>query len=59
MTIADIAAGHTAIAEWLELLSAILFVLGGMVTTTERPDPSKGALIPAGLALLAIAFIFL
>jgi hypothetical protein len=57
MTFADIATGHTDIADWLYLIAAILFVLAGLIKMTQRPDPSAGALIPAGLALVAIALL--
>jgi hypothetical protein len=57
--LAAIATGHTDLADILFLIAAIIFALAGMITTTQRPDPSNGALIPAGLALLAIALLVL
>ena len=56
---AALLAGHDELADWLFLIAAVLFTLAGLITTTRRPDPSAGALVPAGLALVAIGFLVL
>jgi hypothetical protein len=57
--IAALYSGHDDLSDWLLLIAAILFVLAGMIVTTQTPDRSKGALIPAGLALMAVALLVL
>lgn len=57
--IADIATGHGALADWLFLAAAIVFVLAGLIAATQNPDKSHGSLVPAGLALVAIALLVL
>lgn len=57
--LADITSGHADLADWLFLAAAILFVLAGLITTTQRPDPTYGALAPAGLALVAVGLLVL
>jgi hypothetical protein len=54
-----IASGHTTLADWLFLVAAVLFVLAGLISTTGTPDRSRGALVPAGLALVAVAWLVL
>jgi hypothetical protein len=57
--IADIISGHDLLAEWLFLIAAILFVLAGVLAWTGRPDPTRGALVPVGLALVAVGWLVL
>ncbi len=57
MLFADIATGHTALADWLLLAAGIVFVLAGLIAATQNPDKSHGALVPAGLALVAVALL--
>ena len=59
MLFADIASGYTDAADWLFLIAAILFVLYGLILATGTPDKTKGSLLPAGLALVAIAWLLL
>lgn len=55
--LAEVASGQVDLADWLLLAAAIVFALAALITTTQRPDPSRGALIPAGLALVAVALL--
>ena len=54
---AGITSGHELLADWLLLVAAVLFVLAGLIASSERPDRSRGALVPAGLALVAVALL--
>jgi hypothetical protein len=54
-----IASGHVLLSDWLLLIGAILFVIAGVLAWTGRPDPTRGALVPVGLALVAIALLVL
>jgi hypothetical protein len=49
--------GYHETAEWLLLFAAIFFVAAGALAISNRPDPSKGALVAFGLGLLAIALL--
>jgi hypothetical protein len=51
--------GHALLADWLFLIAALLFVLAGLIAATQNPDKSRGSLIPAGLALVALAWLVL
>ena len=51
--------GHTTLADWLFLLAAVLFVIHAVLAWTKRPDPTTGALLPTGLALVALALLVL
>jgi hypothetical protein len=51
--------GNPELSDWLLLVAAVVFVLAGLITSTGTPDKSKGSLIPAGLALVAIALLVL
>lgn len=51
--------GHVALADWLWLIAAIVFVIAAVLAWTKRPDPTTGALIPIGLALTVIGFLIL
>lgn len=57
--IAALYSGHDDLSDLLLLIAAIVFVLAGMIATTMNPDRSRGALIPAGLALMAVALLVL
>ena len=52
MILADIATGHTALADWLFLVAAVLFVLDGLIKVTGTPDRARGSLLAAGAALV-------
>ena len=51
--------GHVAAADWLWLIAAIVFVIAAVLAWTKRPDPTTGALLPTGLALVALALLVL
>jgi hypothetical protein len=51
--------GHTDLADWLFLIGAICAGLASLLMLTARPDPSRGALFPAALALVAIGLLVL
>ena len=59
MVIADVGLidGHHTLADWLWLIAAILFTIAALLAATGRPDPSRGALVPAGLALVAVGWL--
>ena len=56
---ATIASGHVDLADWLYLIAAVVFVVDAVLKLVGRPDPTRGALIPVGLALLAVAWLVL
>jgi len=51
--------GHVALADWLWLVAAIVFVIAAVLAWTKRPDPTTGALVPIGLALTVLGFLVL
>jgi hypothetical protein len=51
--------GHVTLADWLLLIATIAFVIHAVLAWTARPDPTRGALLPTGLALVAIALLVL
>lgn len=57
--VAALLTGHTALADWLLLIAVVLFALDALVRLAHRPDATGGALIPAGLALVAFALLAL
>ena len=59
--LSDIAHGHTNLADWLFLAAAVVLVVAALIATTSaaRPDRTAAALIPAGLALLALGWLVL
>jgi hypothetical protein len=57
--IATLIAGYAELAEWLVLFAFIAFVCSAVLAMGQRPDPSRGALIPLGLALAALAWLVL
>jgi hypothetical protein len=66
--IADIANGHTTLADWLFLIAAILFALGAVVSyvtgaSTAPVGRSPGRYVTPGalaaLALIAVAWMVL
>jgi hypothetical protein len=57
--IATLSTGHVDLADWLFLIAAILFVLAGVLAAIQKPDPTHGALVPFGLALIAVAWLVL
>ncbi len=59
MTADALITGHPTLADWLLLIAAIAFVIHAILAWTARPDPTRGALLPAGLALVAIALLVL
>jgi hypothetical protein len=54
-----IASGHQLLSDWLLLIAAVLFVIAGILAWSGRPDPSRGALVPFGLTLTAVALLVL
>jgi hypothetical protein len=54
-----IAQGHTYLADWLFLIGAILFGLCALFAAIKKPDPTNGALLPAGLTAIAVAWLVL
>lgn len=62
--IADIATGHSATADVLLLIAAVVFGVVFVVQllaarTTVPAGPLSPALVPAGLALVAVALLIL
>lgn len=60
--LADIAAGHSAASDVLLLIAAVAFALVFVVQlTTARAEAGAlaPALVPAGLALVAVAWLIL
>lgn len=57
--IAAIATGHVDLADFLFLFAAILFLVLTLIVAFGRCDPTKGTLLPVGLALLAVGFFVL
>lgn len=57
--IADIATGHHALADWLFLLAAIVFVIEAIVIVVASPAISRGILPAVGLALVAVGLLAL
>jgi hypothetical protein len=57
--ITTLSTGHVDLADWLFLIAAILFVLAGVLAAIQKPDPTHGALVPFGLALIAVAWLVL
>ena len=57
--LADIAHGHVDLSDWLFLIAAVLFAVAGVYAALQRPEPTHGALIPFGLALVAVALLVL
>ena len=57
--IADLISGHQLLSEWLFLIAAVLFAVAAVLAVTGRPDPTRGALVPAGLTLVALAWLVL
>jgi hypothetical protein len=51
--------GHVTLADWLFLLAAVVFVIAAVLAWTKRPDPTTGALVPIGLALVAVGWLVL
>lgn len=51
--------GHVTLADWLFLLAAVAFVIAAVLAWSRRPDPTTGALVPIGLALVAIGWLVL
>lgn len=51
--------GHVTLADWCWLIAAIVFVIAAVLAWTKRPDPTTGALVPIGLALVAIGWLVL
>jgi hypothetical protein len=60
--------GYGDLAEWLMLFAAVAFVVAAAIAWSARPhvegatgwrtvDPTRGALIPFGLTLVAIALL--
>jgi hypothetical protein len=59
MLAAGLFTGHVTLADWLFLIAAILFAIAGILAWTRRPDPTTGALVPIGLALIAVGWLVL
>lgn len=54
-----IADGHVYAADWLFLIAAVIFGLAAIIAGARLPDRTRGTLIPAGLCLVAIAWLLL
>ena len=59
MTLATLVDGKTDLSDRLLLIAAVLFVIPAVLRLTSRPDPTRGALIPLGLAFFAVAALVL
>ena len=59
MVAGQILSGHILLADWAFLIALVLFAVAAVIAAIQRPDPSHGALIPAGLALIALAWLVL
>ena len=57
--LADIISGEVDFADIMFLIAAIVFVIAAVLAWTKRPDPTSGALVPIGLALLAVGWLVL
>jgi hypothetical protein len=57
--IADIATGHVDAADVLFLIAAILFGVAALLPLRVRPLVIDAMLIPAGLCLVAVAWLVL
>lgn len=57
--LAEMASGHVDLSDFLFLLAAILFLVLTLIVAFGRGDPTKGTLLPIGLALLAVGFFVL
>jgi uncharacterized membrane protein len=66
--IATLVDGYGDTAEWLMVLAAIAFFVAAVIAWSARPhvegatgwrttDPTRGALVPFGLTLVAIALL--
>lgn len=51
--------GYPEATDWFLLIAAVLFGIAGLLAALQRPDPTRGALVPFGLTLLAIALLVL
>jgi hypothetical protein len=51
--------GHADVADWLWLFAAILFFIAGVLAWTQRPDPTRGALVPFGVTLVTVGWLIL
>jgi hypothetical protein len=54
-----LSSGHLYLADWLFLLAAVVFVLAALVHGLQWPDRTHGALVPVGLALVAVGWLVL
>jgi len=54
---ATLITGYVDLADWLWLFAAIAFIIAGLIAVSGRPDPTRGALVPFGLALAAVAWL--
>lgn len=50
-------AGNFDAADVLFLVALVVFVIAAALAGMDRPDPTRGALIPIGFALLSLAFL--
>jgi hypothetical protein len=57
--IADIATGHTDLADVLFLLAAILFVIEGLAIAVSNAAIGRGILVAFGLAAVAVGWLVL
>jgi hypothetical protein len=54
-----LASGHDLLSDWLLLIAAVFFLVDGLLRFSGRPDPTRGALVPYGLCLVAVALLLL
>jgi hypothetical protein len=57
--LADIATGHSAAADVLFLIAAVLFVIEGLLLVSSRDVVSRGVMPALGLASLAVGWLVL
>jgi hypothetical protein len=57
--IADIASGHVDAADVLFLIAAIIFAVAALLPLRTRPVALEAMLVPAGLCLVAVAWLLL
>ena len=49
--------GYGETSEWLLLIAAVVFVIAALLRLTQQAAADRGALVPIGLALVAVAWL--
>lgn len=48
-----------ALASWLWVIATVLFLVAAILSITQRPDPTNGAFVSIGLALVVLGLLAL